>query len=196
MYFILWWQFKSNFLKLTEVKNGLQLSSSLSAIKFLLCQTKHVSGTCFPTLLSFFPLLPESKWTDMYGDIITKFSWMDRLPNYLNNGALFARASQVRVELHYKHSPHKWSRSITQEVVIYEMFNLKAFTVKILLFEDSGCFCTYGLHCSPSFSCSNWSLHPPHKEGAALHSSYSCIRCYTHLPSLLPYLSSLWFLST
>ena len=75
--------------------------------QFLLCQTKHVSGTCFPTLLSFFPLLPESKRTDMYGDIITKFSWMDRLPNYLNNGALFVRASQVRVELHYKLSPQK-----------------------------------------------------------------------------------------
>ena len=43
----------------------------------------------------------------MYGDIITKFSCMHRLPNYLNNGALFARASQVRVELHYKHSPQK-----------------------------------------------------------------------------------------
>ena len=107
LYFILWWKFKNNFLNLTEVKNGLQLSASLSAIKFLLCQTKHVSGTCFPTLLSFFPLLPESKRTDMYGDIITKFSWMDRLPNYLNNGALFVRASQVRVEFHYKLSPQK-----------------------------------------------------------------------------------------
>ena len=107
MYFILLRQFKNNFLNLTEVKNGLQLSASLSAIKFLLCQTKHMSGNCFPTLLSFLPLLPESKRTDVYADVVTKFSWMDRLPNYLNNGALFIRASQVRVELHYKHSPQK-----------------------------------------------------------------------------------------
>ena len=55
----------------------------------------------------FFSLLPESKRTDMYSDIITKFSWMDRLPNYLNNGALFVHALQVRVELHYKLSPQK-----------------------------------------------------------------------------------------
>ena len=189
MYFILWWKFKNNFLNLTEVKNGLQLSASLSAIKFLLCQTKHVSGTCFPTLLSFFCLLPESKRTDMYGDIITKFSWMDRLPIILTMGLCsYVLRKCVWISTINFH-PKKWW--ITQEVVIYEMFNLKAFTVKILLFEDSGHFCTCGLHCSPFFSCSNWSLHPLHKEGAALHSSYSCIRCYTHLPSLLPYLSSL-----
>ena len=64
-------------------------------------------GLASPPFWVFFSLLRESKRTDMYGDIITKFSWMDRLPNYLNNGALFVRASQVRVELHYKLSPQK-----------------------------------------------------------------------------------------
>ena len=102
--------------------------------QFLFCQTKHVSGTCFPTLLSFFPLLPESKRTDMYGDIITKFSWMHRLPNYLNNGALFARASQVRVELHYKHSPQKvvmvnYTRSGHLRDVQFKGFHCENFVV-------------------------------------------------------------------
>ena len=134
MYFILWRQFKNNFLNLTEVKNGLQLSASLSAIKFLLCQTKHMSGTCFPTLLSFLPLLPESKRTDVYADVITKFSWMDRLPNYLNNGALFVRASQVHVELHYKHSPQKvvmvdYTRSGHLSDVQFKGFHCENFVV-------------------------------------------------------------------
>lgn len=132
MYFILWWQLKNNFLNLTEVKNGVQLSASLLAIKFLLCQMKHVSGTCFPTLLSFFPLLSESKRTDVCTDVITKFSWMNRLPNYLNNGALFIRASQVRVELHYKHSPQKvvmvnYSRSSHLWDVQFKGFHCETF---------------------------------------------------------------------
>ena len=182
---------QEQFFKLNWSEKWASVVREFVSNQFLLCQTKHVSGTCFPTLLSFFPLLPESKRTDMYGDIITKFSWMDRLPNYLNNGALFARASQVRVELHYKHSPQKVVMvNYTRSGHLWDV-QFKGFHCENFFFEDSGHFCTYGLHCSPFFSCSNWSLHPLHKEGAALHSSYSCIRCYTHLPSLLPYLSSL-----
>ena len=133
MYFIFWRQFKNNFLNLTEVKNGLQLSASLSAIKFLLCQTKHVSGTCFPTLLSFFPLLPESKRTDVYGDIITKFSWMDRLPNYLNNGALFVLLRKWVWSSTINFHPKKWLWSITLLSLLYIWTSLFSFLLLLKL---------------------------------------------------------------
>ena len=42
----------------------------------------YMSGTHFPTLMSFFPLLPESVRTVVraYADAITKFSGIDRFP--------------------------------------------------------------------------------------------------------------------
>ena len=42
----------------------------------------YMSGTHFPTLLSFLPLLPESVRTVVraYADVITKFSGIDRFP--------------------------------------------------------------------------------------------------------------------
>ena len=41
-----------------------------------------MSGTHFPTLLSFLPLLPESLRTvvQAYADVITKFSAIERFP--------------------------------------------------------------------------------------------------------------------
>ena len=44
--------------------------------------SKYMLGTLFPTLLSFFTLLPESIPRVSYADFITKFSAIDRFPAF------------------------------------------------------------------------------------------------------------------
>ena len=61
----------------------------------------YMSGTSFRTLLSFSPLLPESVRAEAYADVVTKFSRMNRLRNYLGNGALVARFAHLELCTNY-----------------------------------------------------------------------------------------------